>query len=71
MTTIHSTMIDYRFRQYTSGSSKSNKMKPSYYDFETIDAPKIEEIIQDEESTFSMNGILVESKFDTEDEKQK
>ena len=46
-------------------------MKPNYYEFENIDAPKIEEIIMEEEQTFTMNGILVESKFDTDEEKQK
>ena len=71
MTTLHSTIIDYRFRQFTSGSSKSSKMKTSYAEFENIDAPKIEEILQEEEMTFTMNGIIVESKTETEEERLK
>ena len=71
MTTLHSTIIDFRFRQYSCFNPKSGKNQKNYADFETIDAPKIEEIIYEEEQTFSMNGILVESKFDTDEELSK
>jgi len=46
-------------------------MKTSYAEFENIDAPKIEEILQEEEMTFTMNGIIVESKTETEEERLK
>ena len=36
-----------------------------------VDVPRIDEFLHDEEHTYVLNGILVESKFETEEEKQK
>jgi CO dehydrogenase/acetyl-CoA synthase beta subunit len=38
---------------------------------DVIDVPKIDEFLQEEEQSYVLNGILVESKYETEEEKQK
>lgn len=68
MTTIHTALIDFRFRQLMS-CRNMKKAKGQAADFEVIDVPKIDEFLNDQEQTFLLNGILVESKFDTEEEK--
>lgn len=72
MCTIHSTLIDYRFRQLMFPKrAKAQQQKILTMDAEGINIPKIDEMIQEEEQTFVMNGILVESKYDSPEEKQK
>jgi hypothetical protein len=68
MCTIHSTLIDYRFRQ--TMAPKRKNVAPITEDFENISMPKIDEIIMEEEQSFTMNGILVESKFDSPEDKK-
>jgi hypothetical protein len=70
MVTIHSALIDYRFRQLMSYRNMKSK-KVGGQEFDMIDIPKIDEFIQEEEQTYVLNGILVESKCDTDEERQK
>jgi hypothetical protein len=68
MTTVHSALIDYRFRQVFQRRIKNKESN----DFENIQpAYNLDEVLRLEAETFQMNGILVESKNETDDEKKK
>lgn len=77
MTTIHATLIDYRFRMLMSSVNHRKKVEKqqqskSSGDFQVISvpAPKVEEIMEEEDQNFQLNGIIVEPKFEnTEQEK--
>lgn len=70
MTTFHTALIDFRFRQLMS-CRNIKKAKGQAADFEMVDVSKIDEFLNEQEQTYVLNGILVESKFETEEEKQK
>lgn len=77
MTTVHATLIDYRFRALMSSVNhrkkveKQTKSKMSS-DFQVIAVacPQVEDIMAEEDQSFQLNGIIVEPKQDlTEQEK--
>ena len=62
MTTIHTSLIDYRFRMLPS-ASKKYKEKFSNANFKDIDVSSLDE----DDQTFTQNGIIVENKFEATD----
>lgn len=77
MTTVHATLIDYRFRALMSSVNHRKKVEKQTKskmnsDFQVIAVacPQVEDIIAEEDQSFQLNGIIVEPKQDlTEQEK--
>jgi hypothetical protein len=77
MATVHATLIDYKFRALMSSinhrkkAEKQTKSKMSS-DFQVIAVacPRVEDVMEEEDQSFQLNGIIVEPKQElTEQEK--
>ena len=64
MTTIHTALINYNFRMLSvSGMASRKGNKDGFED--------IQSIIDEEDQSFQMNGIIVEPKYDINEDDRK
>lgn len=71
MSTVHASLINYSFRMIPVQGCYQKKEDDNKEGFENINLQQMQNILDQEDQTFQQNGIIVESKYEANEEERK